>query len=244
MKIDKSRKAIRKVLFAVRAFLLVAIVSKKRRVLVIGDSHARVFSGPGFLVRHLGPITLNRACREGEAERIVSSSFRSPRIATWLVRLLFRDPQSIVVLSFGEIDIRAHVYLQSLSQGRSGDEVVISLAKSTLEFVDRVSKLARRNVIFLSIPPPTSIHLNEKFPTRGDFSDRVSWTRLLNQQIRVGLNSMSTGRVAFLERSSIFEDPSGAMIPELSDGGIHFSKVCSRFMRDAIVLSAISRKWW
>ena len=239
--LEKYRRFTRDLIY----LIYVVGISKKRRVLVFGDSHSRVLAGRGFLVRHLGPVTAYRAGKQGEVDKILQSALSWPRSKDrWLVRFLFRDPRSLLVCSFGEIDMRAHVYLQSIKQNRSGDEIVSSLAKSTTEFLLQVSAIAQRNVIFLSVPPPTAIELNSDFPVKGEIQDRVRWTRLFNGLIGESLGMTGSKQVAFLDIGGFMEDKDGTLWPGLSDGNVHYGRVCSKYVRQAIFLTAIRRGWW
>lgn len=76
----------------------------KKRIHVVGDSHTRIFRrSPYFLVHHLGPATIfnllkaNSTTRSREKFLEVVDSMR---------------PQDQIVMVFGEVDCRIHVYLQ------------------------------------------------------------------------------------------------------------------------------------
>ncbi len=76
----------------------------KKRIHVVGDSHTRIFRRtPYFLVHHLGPATIFNLLK-------VNSTTRSREKFLKVVDGM--RPQDQLVMIFGEIDCRIHIYMQ------------------------------------------------------------------------------------------------------------------------------------
>jgi len=75
------------------------------RIVVIGDSHSRIIkNSSGVLSHHVGPITLHRMGDSTEMEAWFNESLSFPRRLRFL-HFPAISKNSIMVLSFGEIDI-------------------------------------------------------------------------------------------------------------------------------------------
>lgn len=89
---------------------------------VIGDSHSSEFSGiKDCFIHHIGPRTMYRVGRNG------------------LKILNFKDynvsENDLVILTFGEIDVRCHIGKQVDFHGRELDEVLSTLVSNYLNTV-------------------------------------------------------------------------------------------------------------
>lgn len=177
-------------------------------IFVIGDSHVKAFQTiPDCQIKHLGPRTMHRVGRDGfdVAE---------------LVELGIRD-RSIIVYSFGEIDVRCHVGRQRDLNQRDEKEILHTLARKYLEaIVQSRSHFRHLTQIVYNIVPPTDNTPNPDYPIYGSLEERVRITRSLNKI----LSSLSPEYgVLFLSVYDNYCDRNGALRLDLSDGNIHIN---------------------
>ena len=207
---------------------LLCLKPASKRVYVIGDSHTLVFQRRiGVMSRHLGPITLNRFGREGEAKDLYRTAFSWPRRLRWIP---FPSPKgsSTIVLSFGEIDIRAHVDRISRDQNVEHSEVIHGLADSAVRGISEIRKMTNARIVFLGPPPPVKHFLDEKFPTGGSFDERVKWMNELKIALSRRVLEIDDGAVFFCDLAHRFETAYGDLKPECSDGTIHYKREVGR----------------
>jgi hypothetical protein len=212
------------------------------RWFVIGDSHVGVFRAERtVLVRHLGAITLNRAGRSGEAEQLLRRAMRWPYRV--LERLPFPVPRSadVIILSFGEIDVRCHVQQQIQRGPRTGTDVLQDLANSAATLVGAVHASGPATVVFLAIPPPGEAVDDPEYPAYGTLKDRAEWTTALNFAVNTRLRDEFGVLVGFADYSASVANRDGMMRPEFSDDNIHLSPRALPILRRA-VQSAIANR--
>ena len=208
----------------IHGIVLLLLGSKPKRVYVMGDSHSLVFQRRiGVMCRHLGPITLHRFGRDGEAKALFQSAFSWPRRLRWIP---FPAPKgsSTIVLSFGEIDIRAHVDRISRERNMEHSEVIHGLADSAVRGISEIRKLTNARIVFLGPPPPAKHFLDEKFPTGGSFDERVKWMNELKLVLSSRLSEIDGGVVFFCDLAHRFETADGDLKPEFSDGTVHYAR--------------------
>ena len=195
-----------------------------KRVYVMGDSHTLVFQKrAGVMSRHLGPITLNRFGRDGEAKDLYKTAFSWPRRLRWIP---FPAPKesSTIVLSFGEIDIRAHVDRISRERNMEHSEVIHGLADSAIRGISEIRKMTNARIVFLGPPPPAKHFLDEKFPTGGSLDERVKWMNELKLVLSSHISEIDGGAVFFCDLAHRFETADGDLKPEFSDGTVHYAR--------------------
>jgi hypothetical protein len=195
------------------------------RLFAIGDSHSvALWGGTGVRVIHLGPITANRAGREGELARLVVVRIFGPRSAQAshiLLRVVIR-PGDGVVLFFGEIDVRAH-FADRIDDYGSAEGLARSLATRLSAEAVRLADITKANVGIASVTPPADIS-DAELPTRGTIDDRVRWTKLLNQEF--GALCERSG-IRFVDTYHDYADDSGQLTEAISDGSVHIRKECA-----------------
>ena len=76
-------------------------VFKKKIITVIGDSHSLLFQNPLFKIKYIGPAT---AFKLGYKDSTTQSRKKIIKILNGI------SPSSTVLLVFGEIDCRLHIY--------------------------------------------------------------------------------------------------------------------------------------
>jgi hypothetical protein len=179
-----------------------------------GDSHSRWpqsilsqvnSSTPVKLkVHHLGALLLN--------------SFVSRSVNSFDEH--FRQVQNgdIVLFALGEIDVRVH--LDKWTRLRGVDEETSRLAEAYITTISHYTKnLTKVSTWIHGIVPPTDQTYNPYFPFNGQLSDRVNYTRILNAKIEKLCHNNT--EIEFIDFYKLYANSDGALIPSLSDGGVH-----------------------
>ena len=206
-----------------------------KRIFVFGDSHSLVFKNRrGVLCRHLGPLTLHRFGRDGEAARLIENAFSWPRRMSWLP---FPRPAfgSTVLVSFGEIDVRVHVKRVSEKNGCSPSVVLEQLADNALLSLQQLRCTTESRIVFLGSPPPRRNSYDERFPTSGDFEERVKWTRELKRLIASKISSHGMQNVYFIDVADRFQGDDGELLDQFSDGTVHYRRGIGSIILNEII---------
>jgi lysophospholipase L1-like esterase len=157
----------------------------------IGDSHVDFFSGwnsigpeypetrpsrfPFFKSFRLGPSLAYNLCEKETKTRSREKLFEILRSA---------NPQEIkIMLSFGEIDCRAHLIKESLKQNRPIDKIAYECADRYFKVVNEVKELGFETIVWNSIPSTLYQSRNPEFPTEGTCVDRNKATRFFNSRL-------------------------------------------------------------
>jgi len=158
----------------------------------IGDSHASFFSGqngmqprwpekasnviPFLNSYRLGAVLAYNLCQEG------SSSHGREK----LFNLLREIPKgSYVLMSFGEIDCRAHLIKQAQKQNRLITEVVPECVKRYFDVLLEIKK--DFNVIAWAVIPSTSLEniIDPRYPHVGSNHERNDVTKIFNDNLKM-----------------------------------------------------------
>lgn len=208
--------------------ILVHSVRSSRRIYAFGDSHIRLLYGVrGLYAAHIGPVTLYRAGRPGEARQLYKTAFRW-RFLPSRYPLPFPQPhpRATIVLSFGEIDCRCHVGLQIERHGAHPDFVIDDLVSRAEALVETICGLGRCRVLFLALPPPSSNGYSHEFPIMGELPDRIAWCRAINSGVGDRLAERRDLNVGFVDYTAAVTAADGSLLESMSDGGVHLSKAC------------------
>ena len=178
-------------------------------IYTLGDSHASIpFEDvPGVTRQFLGPVTLRRICHLEDD------------LLPTAVAQLGLTPADVLVLSFGEIDIRCHVKPLMDHRRISLDDLLRGWAEPyALRALTLRTQGAR--VALLSISPPATRErsLNAELPVAGTDEERALYTRTLNGW----LQKLATDcGLCYLDTYSLGVDDHGMLRPDLSDGYVH-----------------------
>jgi len=228
MTLKKLIKIVVKLVGTSLEFVNVVFVRTSDRIFAIGDSHVRPLGGRrGVFRRHLGPMTLHRFGRPGEATKALASLRHM-----WPSRKEFRGGLSLptIVLSFGEIDIRVHVHHQAKLSKVSELEIIDRLVHSALNGIAEMRKVTCARIIFLAPTPPTDIISSLQFPSSGSLSDRILWTRYFCHKLETAFATEGDRLVRLLDVSSNFITAEGALSDQYGDGNVHYGRAAARFV--------------
>ena len=157
----------------------------------VGDSHTSFFSGtnniqpewpalstnyyPFFKTARLGPILAYNLCKEGAHNRGREKLF---------VFLKERTPKDHILLSFGEIDCRAHLVKECYKQQRTLESVVSECVNRYFSVIKEIQTLGFELMIYNAIPSTTSSKIPDiKDPIFGTWSERTNATKLFNEYL-------------------------------------------------------------
>lgn len=125
----------------------------------------------------------------------------------------------IVVLIYGEVDVRCHIGKQRDTHQRALGEIIGTLINRYFHTINQ-NKVFYTNIhcLIMEVMPPTNRGYNPDAPFYGPLEERVFITRLLN----TGLKEVCLkNNIFFLPTHDILADPAGTFKVELSDTGVH-----------------------
>jgi hypothetical protein len=210
------------------ALWIVLLSSLEGTIHVIGDSHAQEFSTiQKCEIHYLGPRTMHRIGRDG--------------LALLNFQALGIEENDVVVLAFGEIDVRCHIGRQRDLFSRDLDEVIDTLLDNYFHAISsNRSQYACIHVAVYTATPPISLATNIGYESYGSVRDRVFITKTLNQKLIQKAHSLD---IAVIDVYDSYADVEGILIPEYSDGSVHISSDCNHAIHAqlfAIELSKLS----
>jgi len=174
-------------------------------IYVFGDSHTCPFSNYLNAKIYTGPWTMHRAGRDSLA---------------WLdIENKGVENDDLVILSFGEIDVRCHIGKQRDQYRRDLDEILQKLVANYIAAIREIRKKYKNlNCAILSITPPTEQAFNAGWPYYGSLKDRVAITKKLNALLA---HEAIKNDIFFLDVYSLYANSEGYLSVELSDGNVH-----------------------
>lgn len=182
-------------------------------VYVIGDSHS-TWGWDGapsnFIHNWLGPKLMYSVSKDG---------FKS----VWKnIKSFGRN--DVIVLCFGEIDMRCHVIKQRNSRKLSVDVILNELVRSYMSALNSVfvPRLKNRNQIIVRsvLPQRASINCVEYCPC-GSIADRVKSTIQVNKKLAA--ECMKNG-FQFADITPYYSNPDGSFDVNKSDNNVHIGK--------------------
>jgi lysophospholipase L1-like esterase len=183
-------------------------------VFVIGDSHTNIFSkSPLFQVFHIGPATAYNLMKEG-------SSTKANEKINEILNIVKKG--DIVLLVFGEIDCRIHIFYQFKKNHET--QTISELIQRTIHnYCNCIRKIKNQGieVCICGITPPGEEGNIYHYPYYAD--------RKLQQKIYQEFNSELKShcddfRICFLDIFPLVSDDSGFLLKEHSDDGLHLNK--------------------
>lgn len=148
----------------------------KNIIISIGDSHSRLFSNlDGVKVCHIGPVTAFNLVKENS-----STKGREKLLGILNVH---SESDVAILLSFGEIDIRAHVIKAAIKDRISVRESAIRTAS---KYSTVISEIVSRgfSTLVLGVHASGSTYNNQSFPAVGRVEDRNYAVKQFNQYLR------------------------------------------------------------
>jgi hypothetical protein len=201
--------------FLIDAFtVLYARALGKPLVHVVGDSHVVPFRGSmPFLAHHLGAATAYNLPKKN------SSTKSNERLFKIINKLGKSD---IVMLSFGEIDCRIHIYYQ---HKKSNERYSISdlIDRTISNYGEVMAQLKEREVNFCvyCVSPATKVGNEYKYPFYGTPEVRSQINRMFNEKLKAFCQKNG---YRFIDIYDKVADKDGLMLKEYSGDDIHLNK--------------------
>ncbi len=193
--------------------------SLESSVHVIGDSHCQEFSNiSNCSIHHLGPRTMHRVGRDG----LAILDFRSLGV----------QENDVVILAFGEIDVRCHIGKQRDFYGRALTEIIDTLLENYFKTVLENSAFYNNlTVLTYTVTPPIPVALNIAYESYGPVEDRVFISKLLNQKL---IESSHHLGVDVIDVYNDYADNDGILLENLSDGSVHIHSCCNWIIQEKL----------
>lgn len=186
---------------------------------VIGDSHSNEFSLiDGCIIHHIGPVTMHRVGRDGLS--ILDFNHYGVK------------DHDLVILTFGEIDVRCHI-------GKIRDRFNIDLDQVIDDLLERYFRTILYNKCFYdsiliavyTVTPPTDQVKCDLFTRYGKLTDRVNISRKLNEKLKTIATSHS---IHIIDVYDYYADENGILLPLSSDGNVHINPSINQKIKEQI----------
>ena len=201
--------------FLVDAFtVLYARALGKPLVHVVGDSHVVPFRGSmPFLAHHFGATTAYNLPKKN------SSTKSNEQLFKVINKLGKRD---IVMLSFGEIDCRIHIYYQ---HKKSNEKYSVSdlIDRTISNYGEVMAQLKERGVNFCvyCVSPAAKVGNEYKYPFYGTPEVRSQINRTFNEKLRAFCQKNG---YRFIDIYDKVADENGFMLKEYAGDEIHLNR--------------------
>jgi len=184
-------------------------------VYTVGDSHCISFKYSPLVKKEywIGGWTMHRVGRNGID---FSHILCDPIGAGYTVEKVPSD--GIVLATFGEIDIRNHIY-REIQMGRYEDEIIITLVMTFIRSLV-FNKDKYKYIAVESIPPTCPDIVDKKLPVLGSPYDRLRFTLKINNVLE---NELPKVGIYFLNIYHHYCNSDGFIRKEVSDGGVHIN---------------------
>jgi hypothetical protein len=191
---------------------------KYNKIYCIGDSHANTLHGaPNITSIAFGANTMHHIGKYG-VENMLDYLYNTKEV---IKEELFSE-DGLLILAYGEIDVRCHINKQIIEKQREEDEVIKTLIDN---YINQL-KLISTNVGVLSVVPPirfysidsSEIYSNENFPFVGPDLDRNRYAQKLNEYL---YQRCIEENIIYIDVYNPYKDEEGFLIKELSDGNVH-----------------------
>lgn len=209
-------------IFLVDSFtVLYARTLGKPLIHVVGDSHVTPFRGSmPFLVHHLGATTAHNLNKRN------STTNSHEKMSRVIEKVGEKD---IVMLCFGEIDCRIHIYYQhKKSNEKHSINELIDRTISNYGHVMAQLKECGTNFCVYCVSPATKVENEYKYPFYGTPEIRTQINRTFNARLRA---FCETNGYKFIDIYDKVADKDGLMLQEYAGDEIHLNKKAVALVR-------------
>ena len=225
---DKRYKLVRRELYIRLTYLRSLVrsrLTRKPAIYVIGDSHVGLFLRQRpFIVHWLGPATAHNLKQK---QSTLKANARLLRIIDRVLR-----KGDTVIMVFGEIDCRIHIYNQYMEHGKEVPmhEFIVATVSNYGVVLDQ---LAARGVDFYvySVMPAAREGNIFGVPNYPPPEARC----IINRDFNASLRSLCEERgYRFMDVYSCIVDQQGFICDEFTKDGVHATPSVMRFVRDEL----------
>jgi hypothetical protein len=152
------------------------------KIYTIGDSHSIVYDKSDLVENYfwLGGMTMHRV-----GTQLINFNNVECDPLGWGKEIKSVPTDGIVIASFGEIDVRNHIYKQ-VCMGRNEDEILCTLVNNYIEAL-KLNNIKYKYIACASIAPVRKDFENEHIPVKGTNEDRLRYTLKLNYLLNLEL---------------------------------------------------------
>jgi len=187
-------------------------VFKKKIITVIGDSHSLLFQNPLFKIKYIGPAT---AFKLGYKDSTTQSRKKIIKILNGI------SPSSTVLLVFGEIDCRLHIYNVHRKKNIPLDKVISSTVETYGDFIRYLmKKYPKMTFVVCAIFPQgeqDNVYNVEFYATR---EKRQEITMKFNKKLRT---TCDKSNIDFIDVWNRLVTSDGRRIKKYTFDEIHFN---------------------
>lgn len=200
--------------------ILIYKILDKPLIHVIGDSHTLIFLfKKDFVVKYLGPAT---------AYGLVNRNKNYYKIDKYTNRL--RPKKDTLILVFGEIDSRIHIYNQ-YKKGQERISLKTIIERVISNYCRLILKLKSKNltIVVYGIPPASPLLENfYKYTYYGTPQERSSISIQFNTLLK---KFCSTNYINYIDLQERYSTPKGFIDPNHTKDNIHLSSKIIPFIR-------------
>lgn len=143
---------------------------------IIGDSHTLAFQDCSLKVHYLGAVTAYNLVYENSSTRGREQLFR-------IINSLKQG--EIVMLVFGEIDSRIHIYNQYIKNNKkvSIEKLIDNVVKNYSQVIEEIIKKKLKIAVYNIVPPGPQGNIYN-YPHYAKWEDRLKITRIMNNKLK------------------------------------------------------------
>lgn len=143
---------------------------------VIGDSHSLLFQHHLIKIHYLGAVTAFNLINNNSTSKGREKLFQAIS--------KIRNKKDIILLVFGEIDCRIHIYYQhNKSKGKiSMRSLIRNTAQNYIEAANEIKKLGFQVAVFNVMPPGSQKNIY-KYPYYAPWETRLKITKMMNEEL-------------------------------------------------------------
>ncbi len=178
---------------------------------VLGDSHAKVFRGTRpFIVHHLGAATAHNLAKES------STTNSNRKLFDVIGRVNQKD---IVILAFGEIDCRIHIYYQykENDERKTIGELIDITHSNYGRILAKLQNLGINFVVY-GVPPATKVRNEYRYPFYAPPEIHSQISGMFNERLK---RLCEKNGYQYIDVHSTFSDKDGFMLKEYAADEIH-----------------------
>lgn len=195
-------------------FFMVARLFKIPATFVIGDSHTGIFKRTyPFIAYHVGPATAYGISKE-------NSTTNSRKKIEKIIRIILKNDN--VILLFGEIDCRIHIYNQfkKNKENISIKEIINRILDSYFVILQEIKSKSQK--VYVCGVPPAGWQKNIfNYPYYGNEKTRSEINKEFNRELK---KECEKNNIIPIDIHSNFSDENGMMLKHYTDDNVHLNK--------------------
>lgn len=196
---------------------------------IVGDSHIFSFKKINlFVLHHIGPVTAYNLYSH------TSTTQSNAKLCRTLKKI--NKKRDILVLVFGEIDSRIHIYNQYMKQGRaiSMPQLIDNAIQNYGKVLQSIEKEGFSFFVY-GIPPASREGNIYNYPFYADEETRIFISRKFNEKLKEFCNRKN---YRYLDIQSRFADESGLISKPFATDKIHLNEKAGAIVAEEIIIKA------